>query len=71
MHQAPLSFTSSWSLLRFMPIELVMLSSRLILHHPSPLAFNLSQHQGFFQRVGSLHKVARILELQLQYQSFQ
>ena len=30
-HQAPLSFTVSWSLLRFMPIESVMLSNHLIL----------------------------------------
>ena len=33
-HQAPLSFTLSWSLLRFMSIELVMLSNHLILCHP-------------------------------------
>ena len=37
---------------------------------PSPPAFNLSQHQGLFQWVGSLHQVAKILELQLQHQSF-
>ena len=38
---------------------------------PSPPAFNLSQHQGFFQWVSSLHQVAKALEFQLQYQSFQ
>ena len=38
---------------------------------PSPPAFNLAQHQGLFQRVGSLHQVAKLLELQLQHQSFQ
>ena len=38
---------------------------------PSPPAFNLSQHQGLFQRVSSLHQVAKVLELQLQHQSFQ
>ena len=37
----------------------------------SPPAFNLSQHQGLFQRVGSLHQVARVLEFQLQLQCFQ
>ena len=37
---------------------------------PSP-AFNLSQHQGLFQWVSSSHKVAKVLELQLQHQSFQ
>ena len=30
-HQAPLSFTVSWSLLRFMPVESVMFSHHLIL----------------------------------------
>ena len=38
---------------------------------PSPPAFNLSQQQGLFQRVSSLHQVAKVLELQLQHQSFQ
>jgi len=38
---------------------------------PSPPAVNLSQHQGLFQWVGSSHPVAKILELQLQHQSFQ
>ena len=37
---------------------------------PSPPAFNLSQHQGLFQWVSS-HQVAKVLELQLQHQSFQ
>ena len=38
---------------------------------PSPPAFNLSQHQGLFKRVSSLHQVAKVLEFQLQHQSFQ
>jgi len=38
---------------------------------PSPPAFNLSQHQGLFQWISSSHQVAKVLELQLQYQSFQ
>ena len=38
---------------------------------PSPPAFNLSQHQRLFQWVGSLHQEAKVLELQLQHQSFQ
>ena len=33
-HQAPLSFTISWSLLKFMSIELVMPSNHLILCRP-------------------------------------
>ena len=36
---------------------------------PSPLAFNLSQHQGHFQWVISSHQVAKELELQLQHPS--
>ena len=38
---------------------------------PSPPAFNLSQHQGLFKWVSSLHQVAKVLEFQLQHQSFQ
>ena len=38
---------------------------------PSPPAFDLSQHQGLFQWVNSLHQVIKVLELQLQHQSFQ
>ena len=41
------------------------------LSSPSPLAFNLSQHQGLFQGVSSSHQVAKVLEFQLQHQSFQ
>ena len=41
------------------------------LSSPSPPAFNLSQHQGVFQEVSSLHQLAKALELQLQHQSFQ
>ena len=38
---------------------------------PSPPAFTLSQQQSLFQRVGSSHLVAKVLEFQLQHQSFQ
>ena len=41
------------------------------LSSPSPPALNLSQHQGLFQWVNSLHEVAKVLEFQLQHQSFQ
>ena len=34
-------------------------------------AFSLSQHQGLFQWVGCSHQMNKILELQLQRQSFQ
>ena len=38
---------------------------------PSPPALNLSQHQGLFKWVSSLHQVSKGLEFQLQHQSFQ
>ena len=41
------------------------------LSSPSPLALNLSQHQGLFKWVSSSHQVAKVLEFQLQHQSFQ
>ena len=41
------------------------------LSSPSAPTFNLSQHQGLFKWVSSLHQVAKVLECQLQYQSFQ
>ena len=41
------------------------------LSSPSPRALNLSQHQGLFQWVSSLHQVAKGLQFQLQHQSFQ
>ena len=41
------------------------------LSSPSPPNFNLSQHQGLFRWVSSSHQVAKVLEFQLQHQSFQ
>ena len=41
------------------------------LSSPSPPTFNHSQHQGLFKWVSCLHQVARVLEFQLQHQSFQ
>ena len=41
------------------------------LSSPSPPAPNPSQHQGLFQWVNSSHGVAKVLEFQLQHQSFQ
>ena len=70
--QASLSITNSQSLLKLMSIELVMPSNHLILLlSPSRPAFNLSQHQGLFRCVSSSHQVAKVLEFQLQHQSFQ
>ena len=41
------------------------------LSSPSSCTFNLSQHQGLFKRVSSPHQLAKVLEFQLQHQSFQ
>ena len=38
---------------------------------PSPPAINISQHQGLFQWLSSSQQVAKVLEFQLQHQSFQ
>ena len=64
-HQLP-------EVLKVMPIQSVMPSNHLILcHSPFPPAFNLSQNKGLFKWVSSLHQVAKVLEFQLQHQSFQ
>ena len=67
--QASLSITNSWSLPKLISIESVMPSNHL--SSPSPPALNLSQHQGLFKWVSSLHEMAKVLEFQLQHQSFQ
>ena len=41
------------------------------LSSPSPPVLSLSQHQGLFQWVSSSHQMAKVLEFQLQPQSFQ
>ena len=41
------------------------------LSFPSPPTFNLSQHQSLFKWVSPSHQVAKVLEFQLQPQSFQ
>ena len=68
-HQASLSITNSWNLLKLMSIDAIQPSHPL--SSPSPPAFNLSMNQGLFQRVSSSHQVAKVLEFQLQHQSFQ
>ena len=71
-HQASLSFTVSWSVLKFMPIESVMLSNCLIFCLPLLLLPSIFPSiRVFSNEVSSLHQVAKVLELQLQHQSFQ
>ena len=55
-----------------MSTESMMPSNHLILCYPfSPPVLNLAQPQGLFQWVSFSHQVAKVLELQLQHQSFQ
>ena len=68
-HQASPSFTITHSLLK----RVSFISDAFQPSHPlsPPPAVNLSQHQGLFQLAGSSHQVAKVLEPQLQHQSFQ
>ena len=66
-HQASLSITNSWSLLKLMTIELVMPFNHLILCRPLLLPLQSFPASEFFQ----MSQVAKVLEFQLQHQSFQ
>ena len=69
VRQASLSITNSWRLLKLMSFgDAIQPFHPLLSRSP---AFNLSQHQALFQWVSSSHQVAKVLELQLQHQSFQ
>ena len=68
--QASLSFTTSWSLLKLMPIETAKPSNHLILCCPLLLCLRSFPASGKVW-VGYLHQVDKVLELQLQHQSFQ
>ena len=69
--------TPGFSVLHYLPefaqTHVHWVSDAIQPSHPlsasSPLAFSLSQHQGIFQWVSSLHQVDKVLKLQ--HQSFQ
>ena len=66
------SITNSWSLLKLMSIESVMPFNHLILCRLLLLLPSIFPSISvFFQWVSSLHQVAKVLEFQLQHQSFQ
>ena len=69
-HQAPLSFPITRSLLKLMSIESVVPSSHLILCCYFVLLPSIFPSTMVFSS-GSLHQVAKVLELQPQHQSFQ
>ena len=65
--QDSLSVIMSQSLLKLTSIESMIRSNIFILRPP----FNLARRQSLFQWVHCSHQVAKVLHLQLQYQSFQ
>ena len=62
---------NSWSFLRLMSIELVMPSNHLILCRPLLPPSLFPSIRVFSSESSSLHQVAKVLEFQLQHQSFQ
>ena len=70
-----LGFPVHHQLLKFTQTHVYRVSDAIQPSHtlspPSPPTFNLSQHQGIFQGVSTSHQVAKVLEFQLQHQSFQ
>ena len=69
--QASLSFTISQRLLKLISIESVMSSNQFILCCPLLLLARIFPRIRWVQWVGSSYQVAKVLELQLQHQSFQ
>ena len=69
--QAFLSITNSRSSLTHVHWVSDAIQPSHPLSSPSPPVPNPSQHQGLFQWVNSSHEVAKVLEFQLQHQSFQ
>ena len=63
--------SNSWSLLKLMSTESMCHPTISSPVASSPPAFNLSHHQSLFKWLSSLHQVAKVLEFQLQHQSFQ
>ena len=70
-HQASLSITNSWSLLKLMSIESVMPSNHLTLCRPLLLLPSIFPSIRVLKWVSSLHQVAKVLELLHQHQSLQ
>ena len=70
-HQASLSITNFRSLPKHFHWVGDAIQPSHPLSSPAPPALNLSQHQSLFQWVSSSHQVAKVLEFQLQHQSFQ
>ena len=76
----PIDHSITWlpiphHLLKFAKVHVHYINNAIQPSHPLtpsyPFAFNLSQHQGLFQLVSCSHQMTKILEFQLQHQSFQ
>ena len=63
--------TDCWSLPKPISIVSDAMQPSHPLSCPSPPALNLSQQQGLFKLISCSYQVAKVLELQLQHQSFQ
>ena len=70
-HQDSLSFTTFWSLFKFMPIELVLPPNHFILCTLFSSCLQSFPASGSFPMNRLFHQVAKVVELQLQHQSFQ
>ena len=68
--QVPLSFIVSQSQLRFMSIELLMLSKHLVLCHPILLLPIIFPSIHVFSSESTLHQVSKVFELHFQHQCF-
>ena len=75
MHCSTPGFPIPHCLLEFAQTHVHWISDAIQPSHPLsspfPPAFSLSQHQDHFQWAGSSHQLAKVLEFQLQHQSFQ
>ena len=73
MDCSTLGFPAHHQLLELTQTQVHQVSDALQPSHPllSSSAFHFSQYQGLFQWVSSSRQVAKVLELQLQHQSFQ
>ena len=71
VRQASLSISNSQSLSKLMSTESVMSSNHLILCCPLLFQPSIIPAWGSFKWVSSSHQVAKVLEFQLQHQSFQ
>ena len=69
--QSCLTPATLWTVAHYAPPSMGFSSQEYWSGLPFLSPGDLSEHQGLFKRVSSSHEVAKVLELQLQHQSFQ